>query len=790
MNEKGTISMKKMYLRATAIAMAVLVGASSFSGIPVSAETGTEATEITTTDPNLDTDSDGLQDYLEEYFGTDKTIVDTDGDGLSDYTEIYILKTDPLKTDSDGDGVTDDLEDADGDGICNLEEIKIGTNPWKADTDEDGLSDSEEINVYQTSPILNDSDNDGLLDGDEIILNLNPVKKFTEGLINDCKRFFSQTLKTKYIDEFLRSLENDAIPSISGKLPGLIDRNVSIENSTVVLEDMEEVMIGYPISVISSYEDGQTLKLAFTCKKGTLRQVKDYVICHYDEEKDEVTYLKTSVLLRRISAEITEGGTYFVVDSSKLGENVEIGAVAQTLSVARVMATDTDTDYDGIADSSDPTPKNNAFTGNITNSSFNITYPVSYAIDYRNFFKTVSTFNSNLCKASSVYANLAYGFTIKDGASGKSFNLKTLMSYQGLSDVQYYNLSSSYSDDHITKFYIGHRTVTYNGTTKDIIVVSIQGTDSTIQQWTSNFDIGTTSTFSSYADWTTSANHKGFDMAATRVLKKINSYISTYVTTGNTRAYWVTGHSRGAAIANILGAKLKDNGYTAYTYTFATPNTTTKAASTASGYTNIFNIVNSDDFVPCLPSTAWSFRRYGRTSTASIASSYETEWEDLTGISDYNPDTFGMQDTVKKIGAIFNARNKAYVYTCDCHGDGSSDNITIRNYGTSKTSRENAIAKIPSNALPYCKITRYTGTGIIGWDFEVCQQPAYFMQILAAKMAGTISDYRFVTELNIADRYESAKSAIISSAIGGLEHPHYTETYYVLAKHATASSFS
>ena len=264
--------MRKMYLRTAAIAMAVLMGASSFSGISVRAEAN--ATEITTTDPDLDTDGDGVADYLEEYFGTDKTAVDTDGDGLTDYVEIFTLKTDPLKTDSDDNGITDDLEDADGDRLSNLDEIKMGTNPWKADTDEDGLSDSEEIYIYQTSPLLSDSDNDGILDGDEIILKLNPVKKFTEGLINDCRRFFTQTLKSKCIDEFLSSLENDAIPSISGKLPGLIDRNVAIENSTVVLEDMEDVMIGYPVSVVSSYTNGETLKLSFTCKKGTLSKIK------------------------------------------------------------------------------------------------------------------------------------------------------------------------------------------------------------------------------------------------------------------------------------------------------------------------------------------------------------------------------------------------------------------------------------------------------------------------------------------------------------------------------------
>ena len=58
----------------------------------------------------------------------------------------------------------------------------------------------------------------------------------------------------------------------------------------------------------------------------------------------------------------------------------------------------------------------------------------------------------------------------------------------------------------------------------------------------------------------------------------------------------------------------------------------------------------------------------------------------------------------------------------------------------------------------------------------------YFMQILAAYMGKEIGKYRFVVELNIADRYEDAKGRIISSGIGGLEHPHYTETYYLLSK--------
>lgn len=787
--------MKKMHVRVTAIAMTVLMGASSFSGILVNAEgsrgTNEKSTEITTTDPNLDTDGDGLEDYLEEYFGTDKTNADTDGDGLSDSVEIRILKTDPLKEDTDSNGITDDLEDADDDDVSNLREIEIGTNPCKEDTDNDGLSDGKEIYVYHTSPILEDSDNDGLSDGEEVTLKLNPVKKYSKALVSDKKRTFKQNLKKASIDETLTSKENAAVPSISGKTTGVIDNNVSIKKSTVVLEELEDAMVGEPIHVVSNYEEGESLKLAFTCKGITQKKVKNFVVCHYDQEKDEISYLETSVEANKISAKITEGGTYFVIDSSKRTESSTEEAVAQILSASStVTVTDVDTDYDGISDYADATPVDNSFTGKITNSSQDLVYPVSYAIDYRNFFYPISEFNSTLCKSSIIYATMAYnGNTIKDDRTGKIYNLSGLMSYHGLSDVKFYDLGSSYSDGHICRFCVGHRTVTYNGVTKDIAVVAVQGTDGTIEQWTSNFDIGTTAAFSSYADWTTAENHKGFDMAATRVLRMLSSYMSSYMNTGNTKAFLVTGHSRGGGIANILGAKLRDNGYDAYTYTFAAPNTTTKSESIAKSYTNIFNVVNSDDFIPYLPCASWEFCRYGRTSEVSIAEHYEKEWEDLTDKFDYNPDTYGMQDTITELGKVASTRNNTYVFTCSCHGNGTKNDITIRNYGMSKKSREEAIAKIPSNALPYCRITRYNGKFFWGWDFTVCQSPCYFMQVLAAELAGTISTYRFVVELNIADHYEDAKNAIISSAIGGLEHPHYAESYYVLAQHVAGTNF-
>ena len=805
--------MRKIKLRAITLAMSMMVG---FVGIPevsnvfakdiveetveetiLEAEEQTEeqteeqpaeetdsigvekTEEQAIVDETADTDEDGLFDYLEDYLGTDKTSTDTDQDGLTDYWEVRKLKTDPLKEDTDGNGVSDGQEDADQDGLTNLAEIKMGTNPLKADTDEDGINDGDEINIYHTSPLSNDSDNDGLMDGEEVSLDLSPLKKFTKGIERDCRRLFSQSLGKKYIDEFLQNVNNEAIPSITGKIWGLIDNRVSIEQSTVVPGQLEEAVVGDIINVVSSYEEPVELKLTFSCFHSTWSKIKNYKIAQYKDE--QVVYLKTRVIGNLVSATITEGGDYFVVDTA----NPKANGVA----VMALATTDKDTDYDGIADSADPKPNDNSFVGTVKNGGFDINSRVTYAVDYRTFFGSATTFNSKLCKTASVYAQLAYGFNIVDEASGRTMNLSQLMQYQGLSDVKFYNLNNTYSDNDVSSFYVGHRTVTYNGTTKDIIVIAVQGTNNA-KEWYSNFDIGTTAKYSSYSDWTTSTNHKGFDVTAVRIQRQVANYISSYVNSSNTKTYFVTGHSRGAAIANIIGASLTDKGNTTFTYTFASPNTTTKSASVCKNYKTIFNIVNSDDFVPFVPCSVWGFRRYGLTYQTSIADNYEKEWEDFTGINDYDPDTIGMQDTISKLGAVFSNRNNAYVYTCSCHGDGSKNNITITNRGTSKSSREEAIAKIPANMLPYCKITRYTGTAFWGWDFDCCQTPCYFMQDIAAVMAGTIDYYRFVVELNVADRYENAKTALVSSAIGGLEHPHYTESYYILAKHATASNFS
>ncbi|HVM90569.1 MAG TPA: hypothetical protein VMU11_01585 [Verrucomicrobiae bacterium] len=71
-------------------------------------------------------------------------------------------------------GRPDPSADPDGDGLTNLQEEQLGTNPNNPDSDGDGLTDGQEVNVYKSNPLNPDTDGDGYKDGDEVKAGYNP----------------------------------------------------------------------------------------------------------------------------------------------------------------------------------------------------------------------------------------------------------------------------------------------------------------------------------------------------------------------------------------------------------------------------------------------------------------------------------------------------------------------------------------------------------------------------------------------------------------------------------------
>ncbi len=85
--------------------------------------------------------------------------VDTDGDGL----------VDSGYEDGVSEGFAEDTQalaepDADGDGLTDVEEAALASDPHNPDSDSDGLTDADEVRLSGTSPLLADSDGDGISD--------------------------------------------------------------------------------------------------------------------------------------------------------------------------------------------------------------------------------------------------------------------------------------------------------------------------------------------------------------------------------------------------------------------------------------------------------------------------------------------------------------------------------------------------------------------------------------------------------------------------------------------------
>ncbi|MBQ1917389.1 MAG: lipase family protein [Lachnospiraceae bacterium] len=130
---------------------------------------------------------------------------------------------------------------------------------------------------------------------------------------------------------------------------------------------------------------------------------------------------------------------------------------------------------------------------------------------------------------------------------------------------------------------------------KTVVAVILQGTASN-DEWKSNLRLG-----DSLLDLPTV--HAGFNATEKAVHKKLNTFLKTNKLKKGSVAFWVTGHSRGAAVANIMAKRLSDTygKSNVYAYTFASPKVVKVSTKTTNKYSNIFNYVNPDDVVTRIP---------------------------------------------------------------------------------------------------------------------------------------------------------------------------------------------
>ena len=252
-----------------------------------------------------DTDKDGLTDPFEEFYGTDKTKADTDGDELSDYVEITVLGYDPLKEDSDNDGTKDGAEDADGDGLTNIEEVKNGTDPAAADTDNDGLSDKEE-KTYNTDSNKADTDGDGVSDGKEVELGTDPIKAEDE--------FEVELTAADEGDSVSASVEIE----LSGEQVETLSID-SVDNETFFPEEMPGYMgKAYDFNVEGKFSSAT---ISFEFDPSELPAGAVPTIYYFNEKDQSLEALDTTINGNVASAKVTHFSKYILINRTVYEES-------------------------------------------------------------------------------------------------------------------------------------------------------------------------------------------------------------------------------------------------------------------------------------------------------------------------------------------------------------------------------------------------------------------------------------------------------------------------------------
>lgn len=201
----------------------------------------------------------------------------------------------------------------------------------------------------------------------------------------------------------------------------------------------------------------------------------------------------------------------------------------------------------------------------------------------------------------------------------------------------------------------------------DLFIIVLRGCFSA-QEWISIFDPGSaeesyTDLTGQHPEWTDKTAFKGLDIAKNRAMEFINEFISENDNADCQNCVLVTGHSRGGALANMIGAEMEDReDVRSYTYTFNAPGVTTDEK--AKEYKTVFNIFDSNDYyTDPLPFGEETFYRCGRDITAEISESEEIRAaiSELKGRNDFTSlDSKTKSDYAELFGDYFRDRASLY----------------------------------------------------------------------------------------------------------------------------------
>jgi hypothetical protein len=244
-----------------------------------------------------------------------------------------------------------------------------------------------------------------------------------------------------------------------------------------------------------------------------------------------------------------------------------------------------------------------------------------FSTDY--FKNSAAEYNHKLAIMSLQLAMVAFGLHKKGYDTSKADNIKDLLSDMKFQNIATYGYDTDPKENSIATTIA--RMSLENG--QELLVIAVRGGEYK-QEWGGNFNVG-----NAYLG-NGKKVHEGFNLAKEKIVADyFEKYLWTYQNelSGKKVKLWITGHSRGAAVANLLSAyfvdKARDNGSyenrvkqvkllleqnDIYSYCFATPNNSKSAIYNDDNYNNIKSIINPFDPVPNFPFKSWNYYKYGK----------------------------------------------------------------------------------------------------------------------------------------------------------------------------------
>ncbi|MBE5970170.1 MAG: lipase family protein [Lachnospiraceae bacterium] len=269
----------------------------------------------------------------------------------------------------------------------------------------------------------------------------------------------------------------------------------------------------------------------------------------------------------------------------------------------------------------------------------------------------------------------------------------TQMQFEDVSTNKYYTLEKEVNSVGVC---VGHKKITANG--KDYTLLAIVPRSAGYkEEWAGNFTVNDGSI------------HYGFKAARDEILRYVKQYINDNNISGDIKV-WTCGHSRGSALANLIGGFFAGGGIAyfggkvsitpqdVYCYTYATPRTIKDGASKnevlsvegaraearyandtpgaawnymgggtinikGDEYSGIRNFILDSDIFTKLPPEDWGFEHYGQDIDATHGQvSDEQVAEKLSTISPYSYNLFLNNGGVRNLKLMtFNLGSLSFV---------------------------------------------------------------------------------------------------------------------------------